>query len=109
MKKTILLITALITILFCNAQSYNFDKGVKAYNEGEFEKAIDYFSREINDNPKSALSLYYRAAIYNYQDQNSYALKDINNSIKFFILRLPIKRIFVSVVYNSVALILLII
>ncbi len=84
MKKTILLITALITILFCNAQSYNFDKGVKAYNEGEFEKAIDYFSREINDNPKSALSLYYRAAIYNYQDQNSYALKDINNSIKFF-------------------------
>jgi clan AA aspartic protease (TIGR02281 family) len=71
-------------MLFCNAQSYNFDQGVKAYNEGEFEKALDYFGREINDNPKAALALYYRAIIYNYQDQNSFALRDINNSLKYF-------------------------
>jgi clan AA aspartic protease (TIGR02281 family) len=83
MKRTLLIITALFTILFGNAQSYNFDQGVKAYNEGEFEKALDYFGREINDNPKAALALYYRAIIYNYQDQNSFALRDINNSIKF--------------------------
>jgi clan AA aspartic protease (TIGR02281 family) len=84
MKKSLLLITALLTVLFCNAQTYNFDQGVKAYNEGDIEKALDYFGREINDNPKAALSLYYRAAIYNYQEQNSFALKDINNSIKYF-------------------------
>lgn len=84
MKKPLLLIIALFTILFCNAQSYNFDQGVKAYNEGELEKALDYFGREINDNPKAALALFYRAIIYNYQDQNSYALRDINNSIKYF-------------------------
>jgi len=84
MKKSLLLIIALFTMLFCNAQSYNFDQGVKAYNEGELEKALEYFGREINDNPKAALSLYYRAIIYNYQDQNSYALRDINNSIKYF-------------------------
>ena len=84
MKKTSLLIIALFTILFCNAQSYNFDQGVKAYNEGELEKALDYFGREINDNPKAALALYYRAIIYNYQDQNSFALRDINIAIKYF-------------------------
>jgi clan AA aspartic protease (TIGR02281 family) len=83
MKKVVLVISALFTMLFCNAQSYNFDQGVKAYNEGEFEKAIDYFEREINDNPKAALALYYRAKIYNYQDQNSFALRDINNVIKY--------------------------
>jgi clan AA aspartic protease (TIGR02281 family) len=84
MKKTLLIITAFFTMSFCNAQSYNFDQGVKAYNEGELEKALDYFGREINDNPKAALALYYRAIIYNYQDQNSFALRDINNSIKYF-------------------------
>jgi clan AA aspartic protease (TIGR02281 family) len=84
MKRAVILITALFTIFFCNAQSYNFDQGVKAYDQGELEKALDYFGREIKDNPKAALSLYYRALIYNYQGQNSFALKDISNSIKYF-------------------------
>jgi clan AA aspartic protease (TIGR02281 family) len=84
MKKSFLLITAFLTILLCNAQSYNFEQGVKAYEDGDVDKALEYFSREINDNPKAALSFYYRANIYNYQDQNSFALKDINNSIKYF-------------------------
>jgi clan AA aspartic protease (TIGR02281 family) len=84
MKKTIIIISALFTILFCNAQTYNFEQGVKAYEENDYEKALDYFGREINDNPKAALALYYRATIYNYQDQNSYALRDVNSSIKNF-------------------------
>jgi clan AA aspartic protease (TIGR02281 family) len=84
MKKSIFIISALLSLLFCNAQSYNFDQGVKAYDENDLEKALDYFGREINDNPKAALALYYRAVIYKYQDQNSYALRDINNSIKYF-------------------------
>ena len=84
MKKTLLLISTFLTIILCNAQSYNFEQGVKAYDNGDIDKALDYFGREINDNPKAALSLYYRAIIYNYRDQNSFALRDINNSIKYF-------------------------
>jgi hypothetical protein len=79
MKKTLLLIITLFTVLFSQAQSYNFDQGIKAYDEGDLEKALDYFGREINDNAKAALSYYYRAVIYNYQEQNSFALRDINN------------------------------
>jgi clan AA aspartic protease (TIGR02281 family) len=84
MKKVLLLIPVLFAALFSNAQSYNFDQGVKAYKEGNIEKALDYFGREINDNPKAALALFYRAVIFNYQEQNSYALRDINNAIKYF-------------------------
>lgn len=84
MKKILFLITVLFGALYSNAQSYNFEQGVKAYNENNLEKALDYFGREIIDNPKSALSLYYRAIIYNYQEQNSFALKDVNNAIKYF-------------------------
>lgn len=73
-----------LATLSCIAQSYNFDQGVKAYDAGELEQALDYFGREIKDNPKSAPALYFRALIYNYQDQNSYALSDINNAIKYF-------------------------
>ena len=39
MKKTLLLLTTVFIILICNGQTYNFDQGVKAYNEGEYEKA----------------------------------------------------------------------
>ena len=84
MKKTLLLIAAMFTLFFCNAQSYNFDQGLTAYYEEDFEKALEYFGRELNDNPKSALCLFYRAKIYNYQDKNSFALRDITNAIKYF-------------------------
>ncbi len=43
--------TAIFLVLFCNAQSYNFSQGIKAYNENDLEKALDYFGREITDNP----------------------------------------------------------
>ncbi len=84
MKKTILLLIVLFASLFGNAQSYNFEQGVKAYKEYDWEKALEYFGREINDNPKAPLSYYYRAIIYNYQNQISSALSDINNAIKYF-------------------------
>jgi clan AA aspartic protease (TIGR02281 family) len=82
MKKIFLSIILCILIQYCTGQSYNFEQGVKAYNEGELENAIDYFGRDIKDNPEAALSYYYRAIIYKYQEQNSNALSDINNAIK---------------------------
>jgi clan AA aspartic protease (TIGR02281 family) len=83
MKKTVLLFIALFSTLLGKAQSYNFEQGVKAYNENDLDKAMEYFGREINDNPKAPLSYYYRAIIYNYQEQNSAALRDINTVIKY--------------------------
>jgi clan AA aspartic protease (TIGR02281 family) len=82
MKHLCLVLILLIGSFLSHSQSYNYEQGVKAYDEGDLEKALDYFGREINDNPKSALALYYRAIIYKYQEENSFALRDINNAIK---------------------------
>lgn len=82
--KKLTVLTLLLISLFCNAQSYNLDQGVKAYKDGDIDKALDYFGREINDNPTAAIALYFRAVIYNYQDKNALALKDISNAIKYF-------------------------
>lgn len=83
MKRFFFLI-ALLTTIVCNAQTYNFEQGVKAYDENNYEKALPYFDHEINDNPKNALALFYRAVIYYVQDKKSFALRDINNSITNF-------------------------
>ena len=80
MKKSLILFVAIFATLLCSAQSYNFEQGVKAFDENELERALDYFGRELNDNPKSALAYFYRATIYAYQDQNSIALSNINNA-----------------------------
>ena len=83
MKNLILLLMALMTVLSGNAQSYNFQKALDAMKEKDYAKALDYFSCELNDNPKDALTYFYRAAIYDSQEQNASALSDINNTIKY--------------------------
>lgn len=83
MKKYIIVLAFLFSAFLGIAQSYNLEQGIKAYENDDLDKAIEYFGREINDNPKSTLALYYRAVIYFYNEQNLYALKDISNAIKF--------------------------
>ena len=63
------------------AQTYNYEEGVKAYDESNFEKALDYFNRDIKDNPESGFSYYYCALIHHYLDQNDLAISNINKSI----------------------------
>jgi len=83
MKKTIFLVTVLFTVLLSNAQSYNFEQGVKAFENYDYKKALDYFNRDIKDNPKAGLSYFYCALIYNYQGKKSQALSDVSKSIKY--------------------------
>lgn len=83
MKKQIILIILFFTGLFSYAQTFNYEEGVKAYDEGEYEKSLDYFGREIKDNPKSYKAIYYRALIFKIQNKYAPALKEINNAIKY--------------------------
>ena len=83
MNRITLLLFLVFTVSICRAQSYNYEQGVKAYNDGNIESAIEYFNREITDNPKSYYALYYRANIFNYQENYSSALRDISNVIKY--------------------------
>jgi clan AA aspartic protease (TIGR02281 family) len=83
MKKLLFLVLFSISIQLGFAQSYNYEQGVKAYDEMDLEQALDYFGRDIKDNPKAALSYYYCALIYTHQEQNALALSSINNAIKY--------------------------
>lgn len=84
MKFLFFLLIGVLSVFPCNAQSYNFQQALDAFNEKDYDKALDYFSREIKDNPKDAVTYFYRATIYDSRDQNAAALSDINNSIKYF-------------------------
>lgn len=83
MKKTVVLIVLVCTVVLGYAQTYNFEQGVKAYQEADYEQALDYFSREIKDDPKSYMAYYYRSAVYQVQENYARALSDINNAIKY--------------------------
>lgn len=84
MKKSILIIISIFASVFCTAQSYNFEQGVKAYKEDNLEQALDFFGRELNDNPKNPVAYIYCAVIYKYNENYATALSNINNSIKNF-------------------------
>ncbi|MFA5543807.1 MAG: tetratricopeptide repeat protein [Bacilli bacterium] len=84
MKKSILIIISIFATVFCTAQSYNFEQGVKAFKEDNLEQALDFFGRELNDNPKNPVAYFYCAVIYKYNENYAAALSNINNSIKNF-------------------------
>ena len=73
----------IIAVHFSNAQSDNFQHGLDAVKEKDYDKALNYFSLDLKENDKDAVSYFYRATIYNYLEQNALALSDVNNSIKY--------------------------
>jgi clan AA aspartic protease (TIGR02281 family) len=81
MKKLLFIILTIISIKSFG-QNYNFDQGVKAFKENDYERALKHFDIAIEDNPKEPISYYYRSIIYNSYEQYSYALRDITSSIK---------------------------
>ncbi len=82
-KKPLLILVALFFILISGfSQSYNYEKATEAYKAEDYDLALDFYTREISDNPKNNDAYYYRATIYQYKDKNSLALSDINIALK---------------------------
>jgi len=83
MKKFWLLFVGLIVVVTCQAQSNNYDEAMRAMKVKDFDKAIDYLSRDLKDNPKSGRAFFFRAVLYRAKEQNEMALSDITNAIKY--------------------------
>ena len=64
-------------------QSSNFTEGKKALNEGDLDVALEYFNKDLSDNPNSSLTYLYRAWLYYSKSENAKALNDINAGLKF--------------------------
>lgn len=64
--------------------SYNFRRGLEAFENKEYDDAANYFGKELEDNPKSGYAHYYLAATYTYSEEEKMGdvLKELNQAIK---------------------------
>jgi tetratricopeptide (TPR) repeat protein len=60
----------------------SFNAGMRAYYNGEWDKAIDYFRQVISVEPEAADVYYQIAEIYRQQGKYTEALKELNQAIK---------------------------
>ena len=73
----------LITNLSC-AQSENYKIAYDAYSGGDSETALEYFEKDIAENPKSAYSYFYLAVLYIIQDKLEVAENHIDKALLYF-------------------------
>lgn len=64
------------------SQSSNFTEGKKALDSGDLDVALEYFSKDILDNPNRSLTYYYRALIYYDRSEYARAMNDVTLGIK---------------------------
>ena len=63
--------------------SYNYSRGVEAYDNDNTSEAIDYFNREIADNSKNGYAYMYLSDIYRQQEEPGKAIDAANLAIKY--------------------------
>ena len=73
----------LITNLSC-AQSENYKIAYDAYSGGDSETALEYFEKDIAENPKSAYSYFYLSVLYIIQDKLEVAENHIDKALLYF-------------------------
>ena len=80
---------AIVPILFgagknepAQPDSYNYRRGVEAYDEGERELATQYFNKELSENPKNGYAWLYAASISENNGDLADALKFYTNALK---------------------------
>lgn len=64
--------------------TYNYTRGVEAYNNENYDEALEYMEKELADNPGNgyAYAYIYTAILREYYNQPGVALSAINNAIK---------------------------
>ena len=75
--------TALVAQNVKRPESYNFLRGVEAYNNKNYSEALEYFIKDVNENPKNGYSYSQIAGLYYYSDEYGKALTAANMAIKY--------------------------
>lgn len=89
MKKIIvvlLLVVGLFDLAFSQnvkrSSSYNYNRGIEAIQNGDNEEALEYFRRELQDNPNNGYALFWIGCIFDFQDDYGKALLAMDVAIK---------------------------
>jgi tetratricopeptide (TPR) repeat protein len=77
----------LIFLLFFSfqtfSQSYNLQSGINNFTEDKYDEALDFFTKEIAQNPKESQAYFYNSLIYAAKDELAKALTQVNLAIQF--------------------------
>lgn len=83
-RNLLIVIVLLFSFVSSIGQSYNYEKANEAFKAKDYDLALDFYTREISDNPKNIEALFYRAIVYQYKNKYSLALADANTALKNF-------------------------
>lgn len=64
--------------------TYNYNRGVEAYDNDNYDEALEYLYKEIAQNPKNGYAYMYVADIKYLKDEYGAALTASNNAIRLF-------------------------
>ena len=86
----IMLIVAIAMVSSVMAQSdikrpdsYNYQSGVEAYNNKDYAKSMEFFDKELKQNPKNGYAMMWQASIYYKYDMYGKAMSSLNSALKF--------------------------
>lgn len=89
--KTSITYTILLCFLYCLATfsqnvnrptSYNYLRGVEATQNEQYDEAIEYFNKDLRENPKSGYSYYWISQIRLINQEYGLSLDAVNTAIK---------------------------
>ena len=63
--------------------SYNYQRGLEAFDAEDYDEAFNYFTKELNDNPKNGYAHTLIALIYYMNDEYGKALNSADQAIKY--------------------------
>ena len=64
-------------------ESYNYQRGREAMQEQKYEEAIDYFNKDIKENPKNGYSFIWIATLRDYRQEFGQALTAADLALKY--------------------------
>ena len=91
MKKLYCILVIILAFISMNAQTHDsfyysptYVSGIEALREERYDIALDYFKKEVTDNPGNGYAWSIIAIISNENDDFDYALEAINKAIPLF-------------------------
>lgn len=63
--------------------SYNYQRGYEAFQDSEFDVALEYFDKELKDNAKNGYAHALTAVIHYYNDDYGRALNEVDKALKY--------------------------
>lgn len=87
MRKIIFLLLLACTGCSVNAQdrpeSYNYQRGLEAIQKENTEEAMDYFRKDVKENPKNGYAYAWIAMLHNHNEEYGQALTAVDMAIKY--------------------------